>query len=56
MEHNERQELRDLIFKAWDTTPNCPDGSNGAQFCPSCFFKAFYNLLETRNNDVRITE
>ena len=56
MEHNDRQELRDLIFKAWDRTPNCPDGGNGAGFCPDCFFQTFYHLLEIRNNNVGITE
>jgi hypothetical protein len=45
----EKAELRSLIFKAWEMTTPCPDGS---PFCPACFFETFYKLLEQRNNNV----
>jgi len=49
MNDQEKKELRSLVFKAWETTESCPDGS---PFCPSCFFQTLYKLLtESQTND-----
>lgn len=47
----EKQELRDLIIRAWDETAPCPDGAGGQSFCPSCLFETLKELLLGADND-----